>query len=152
VSYQTLVQESLSNAIERLAFTEIAPTDAPVPQVMEGPVLWARIRVRAPLTGTLALIMPAALVDEFTASIWVESPPDLEAARRDFIAEICNTVVGLVVSAVVDLDSTFILGLPDTGSDLPDMSAGRILWYVTDGGSGMAVQLIDQWPEPDSAG
>lgn len=149
-SKQDVILSALANTIEHLAFTEIVPAPEPRGDLLDDNAMWGSVDVRMPFSGSVIVIMPGAMVTEFTDTIWCGEEEDIEATKRDFIKEIANTVAGRMVAASVSRELTFALTLPKTGDGLPEHfnEDEHVEWFITDSGSAMAVQLSGNWPDP----
>lgn len=109
-------EETLSESLEGLAFIDVESrrTLGVLPEM--APDDWcSAITIEAPFTATVELFfgkrLARDLVDAMAGGDW---PVD-EAAIRDSLAEVANTVVGRFMNGLLEGTGDFTISLPDCG-------------------------------------
>ena len=128
------ITQAVVTTMNDAAFMDLVVTDAPqAPLPAAQYAIWARMAVTAPVRGEFICLGPLTLIAEATATIHARqfdvptpaSPDDPTVLMlRDTMAELLNTIGGLIMETLTPGDASFQLGLPETGLGLPPAAAG----------------------------
>lgn len=132
----------LIDVLERFAFALGDPADPAEIAPPAEPACLARMTFSGPFTGSLALLMPAALGGEIAANMLGLDPgdPALERHATDAIKEILNVVCGNLLTELAGEDPVFDLSVPTV--DRGDPAA----WARMLGQPGLVCILVEEWP------
>lgn len=123
------VIEAVKDTFETMAFMEVTPMDEENRLEMEEP-LWATIEIMEPVQGRFTLVIPNALAEEITETLFISDTesPIAENLALDTLAELVNTIAGRLMSDQVNLEHTLSIGLPEYGRGLPETQKGLVIY------------------------
>lgn len=110
VSLKEGMLDAVRTTLEEMFFLEVT-----VPQFK-----WARVRVEEPFTGAVTLAFPRPLLEDVASGLMPGEDEIPEQMLSDMLAELVNTVAGRLINSVVSDDTTFKLGIPETGTGWPE--------------------------------
>ena len=107
---------AVSQTLENMAFTEALEHYNPEYRIPAEELVWASILIRDPAPGELRLAMTEQGLRSLTGAIFGLSEEELSTAQmNDILHELLNTIAGLFMTALLEEDQTFQLGLPEPG-------------------------------------
>jgi len=122
------VFRAVGESIENMAFMEVTHgTEAPT-----GEVSWASISIDDPIRDRLYLGIPLPLLRQLTGSVFGLDEAELtEQMLRDTLAELLNTLGGVLFTRILPPQVTYQLGLPEHGTGpFPKTPADDFCWCM----------------------
>lgn len=125
-----ILMQALMETLENIAFMEIRDCgdDGEPDTETAQDFHQASLHVYTPVRGRFTLQIAKELLHEMIGTIYVsETEPYDEALENDMLAEILNTIAGLVMHQVTPAGQTFALGLPQTEEEAMQQEDGPVL-------------------------
>lgn len=141
-SYNETLVTAVLETFENLAFME--PEFTPGRAFADGGVLRCSLAIHAPLRSTMEMAMGEDLAAVVAGTIWSIDKTDVdEQMRRDIVAELLNTIAGRFMKALVPVDRTFQLGLPEFAAYPGAAGRNLHLFPFSLGGGMFRIALMD---------
>ncbi|MFH1019631.1 MAG: hypothetical protein V1782_03300 [Pseudomonadota bacterium] len=107
-----IIAPLISEIIEETAFTEVMPSEVAPPYDLQA--RGASLLVHDPVQGEFQLIMENSLLKYLTGIVYGPMPGEVtEQNEGDFLDELLNTIAGRFLSAILPVDKSFTLGIPE---------------------------------------
>lgn len=121
-SLSDVIKESVSLAMEGMAFTEV---ERSVNQInLEDELIWSKLEIKEPYKGHIMLIFPRGLASELAANMFgMDEEPSLDVVK-DSLAELLNTLTGIFMARIVSENDLFMLDVPVNGDGCPSKIDG----------------------------
>jgi hypothetical protein len=122
------VIEAVRDTFETMTFMEVMlPVEESGLEIEEP--LWAAIEIMKPVQVRFILVLPNALAEEVTETLFTPDPdtPLSENLVLDTLAELVNTIGGRLMSDLVGVDQTLKLSLPEYGRGMPESKEAKII-------------------------
>lgn len=129
--YQAM-QQAVSQTLENMAFTEVLTHFDPDYAIPEAELAWTSLLITDPVQGEIRLAMSKSLLEKLTATIYTLEPEEISPAQsKDILNELLNTIAGLFMTALLEDDQTYAIGLPQIGEGpLPEPEENAIAWKL----------------------
>ena len=128
------IYQAMEASFEGLGFFELTPDDSPGydPSIFET-CIWARVTLSRPFTGSCMVILPYAIAQGISESIFLPIGEEVtEQAIADTVGETANTVAGRLICSLAPHDIDIAFGLPETGTGQPPIGNAQVFKYLTD--------------------
>ncbi len=110
-----VVSTAVSATFEGMAFTDAEPLGEGSFPPAGSEVFLAGLDVIKPAGGRVSIVLPVRLAREIADNIYsINENAPTEEMITDTVAELLNTLAGLIVGAVAPDTAAFALGLPET--------------------------------------
>lgn len=115
VECQDALQEVAADVLEKLAFMFADPADVTETTAPAESLVQASIRFGGPMEGTLTLLAPLSLGQEFAGNmLGIDSSQVTDDQARDALGELMNVLCGQLLTRIAGTGPVFSLHPPDT--------------------------------------
>lgn len=121
-----IIFNSVSGALEEMAFSEVDHPESAGENKLPDSFCWSHLSILEPAEGDISIVVPLELAYDLVSGIYAMSKaPPSDEILKDSIAELLNTIAGLIMEKVVDEDTLFKIGLPETEIFRPEEPGSR---------------------------
>jgi len=101
------ISSAVSESLENMLFKTVQPLN----------LVWGKVGVLSPLTGSVTVAFPEKTIVEITGDIYTcpLNDENRKDVYMDTVAEMANIIAGRLMSILVPDDTEFELNLPETG-------------------------------------
>lgn len=108
------LNDAVQDTLEKLAYSEALPVETASGTLLAVPLYVTTVAVKRPYSGQIALMVPRDLAIDLIGSM-LGCPDCMEEEwLQDGLSELVNTIGGRILAQLVDVHSSFDLGIPET--------------------------------------
>ncbi|MCZ6820073.1 MAG: chemotaxis protein CheX [Calditrichaeota bacterium] len=113
---ETSLSSAVATTLENMTFEEIEVVDEPASAEISDDMIWAAVPILQPHEGELVVRVAPEYAKILAEEVFGSADEAIsDAAVKDVIAEMANTIAGRFMNELVPSDEEFRLGLPNTG-------------------------------------
>lgn len=113
-----ILETTVIETIESMAFVEVAQTDKHTPYNEHMVRLRVEILINAPFPGEIRLVLPISLAMIFVQNMYsLDEKQVTDDLIQDVLGEMVNIIAGRLMADIIPDNQTFQLGLPQIGPD-----------------------------------
>jgi len=114
-AWSAILEQVISEIMENTAFTEVIPADRTPQYTPE--TRGVSLLVHDPVQGEFKLVMENSLLKHLTSIVYGSvSSVVTEQTEADLLDELLNTIAGRFLSAILPVDKSFSLGIPENSN------------------------------------
>jgi len=119
VNLQEALINAVSETLEGMAFIEVLKAESKTPYDERMARLRVAILINSPFPGEICLVLPVSLAALLVQNMYNIEEKDLkDELQSDALGEILNVIAGRLMSAIMPVDQSCQLGLPEIGNDV----------------------------------
>jgi len=108
---------AVTETLENMLFMEVIETDEAISEIPDA--VKAGLLVHEPFPGEFRLTISRGLAGEISESLYSMNEEEIsDQILFDVLGELLNTIAGRIMTSIVPGESTFRLGLPETGAEV----------------------------------